>query len=126
MIFVDTSVLVYAVGAAHPHRAEAREFFRHSVREDLALVTSSKVLQELLHAYVAAGRTETLDAALTLAEGRIGTVWSVEKEDVRLARTLADRFPALDGRDLLHLATCRRRDVTRMKTFDRALASVFD
>lgn len=126
MIFVDTSVLIYAVGAEHPHRAEAREFFRHSVREELTLVTSAKVLQELVDAYVVADRTDTLDAALTLADGRIAKVWPVEAEDVRLARMLAERFPALGARDLLHMASCRRRDVTRLKTFDRALASVFE
>lgn len=126
MIFVDTSVLIYAVGAEHPHRAEAREFFRRSVREELTLVTSAKVLQELVDAYVVADRTDTLDAALTLADGRIAKVWPVEAEDVRLARMLAERFPALGARDLLHVASCRRRDVTRLKTFDRALASVFE
>lgn len=126
MIFVDTSVLMYAVGAEHPHRREAREFFRRSVREELPLVTSAKVLQELVDAYVAADRTDTLDAALTLADGRIATVWPVEGEDVRMARMLAERLPALGARDLLHMASCRRRDVTRMKTFDRALASAFE
>ena len=29
MIFVDTSVVMYAVGRAHPLREEAQEFFRH-------------------------------------------------------------------------------------------------
>ncbi len=126
MIFVDTSVLIYAVGAEHPLRGEAREFFRRSIRDDLTLVTSSKVLQELLHAYVSSDRSGTLDAALRLAEGRIARVWPVEKEDIGLARMLAEEFPALDGRDVVHLACCRRRDVSRMKTFDRALASVFE
>jgi predicted nucleic acid-binding protein len=125
MIFVDTSVLVYAVGGEHPHRSEAREFFRRSIREDLTLVTSSEVLRELLQAYVASDRGETLDAALTLAEGRIARIWSMEEDDVRLARMLAEEFPALDGRDLLHLASCRRREVDRLKTFDRALESAF-
>lgn len=126
MIFVDTSVLMYAVGGEHPLRSEARTFFLESAERGRPLATSAEVLQELLHAYLPVGRTETLDAALRLAEGRIATVWSVEEDDVRLARLLADRHPSLGARDVLHLACCRRRDVTRAKTFDRALASVFD
>lgn len=126
MIFVDTNVLMYAVGGAHPLRDEAREFFLVSVKEGTPLVTSAEVLQELLHAYLPVDRTDTLDAALRLARGRIGTVWAVEEEDVRLARALMDNHPALGARDLLHLACCRRRDVTRARTFDRALASAFD
>ncbi|MFW6193176.1 MAG: type II toxin-antitoxin system VapC family toxin [Gemmatimonadota bacterium] len=125
MVFVDTNVLMYAVGGEHPLRPEARAFFLESAEEGRPLATSAEVLQELLHAYLPVGRTGTLDAALRLAEGRIGTVWSVEEEDVRLARRLADRNPSLGARDVLHLACCRRRDVTRAKTFDRALASAF-
>lgn len=120
-VFVDTNVLMYAVGGEHPLRSEARDFFRRSVREEMSLATSAEVLQELLHAYLPVGRTEHLDRALALAEGRIGTVWDVEQDDVLLARRLADRLPALDARDLLHVACCRRREVTRVKTFDRAL-----
>lgn len=125
MIFVDTNVLMYAVGGEHPLRDPARAFFLRSARENLPLATSAEVLQELLHAYLPVGRTATLDAAFRLAEGRIATVWPVEEEDVRFARMLADEHPALGARDLLHLACCRRRDVTRAKTFDRALASIF-
>ncbi len=125
MVFVDTNVLMYAVGGEHPLRAGAREFFLESAREKFPLATSAEVLQELLHAYLPVDRTDTLDAALRLAEGRIGTVWDVEEEDVRLARMLVDEYPALGARDLLHVATCRRRDVENVKTFDRALASAF-
>lgn len=126
MIFVDTNVLMYAVGGEHPVRSEARDFFVRSAEEELPLVTSAEVLQELLHAYLPVDRIETLDAALRLAEGRIATVWSVEEEDVRLARILVDEHPALGARDLLHLACCRRRDVHRVRTYDRALAAAFD
>lgn len=125
MIFVDTNVLMYAVGGPHPLREPAREFFEESLEHHLQLVTSAEVLQELLHAYLSAGRVETLDAALTLAEARIAEVWPVEPEDVRFARLLVDRYPALGARDLLHLAGCKRRGVSRIKTFDRALGSAF-
>lgn len=123
MIFVDTNVLMYAVGREHPLREEARTFFVEALEDRVPLVTSSEVLQELLHAYLPVNRMETLDAALRLAEGRISTVWSVEPEDVRLARSLVDRHPALGARDLLHVASCMRHDVTRIETYDRALGS---
>jgi hypothetical protein len=31
--------------------------------------------------------------------------------------------PSFDARDLLHLASCKRRDVRQIKTYDRALAA---
>lgn len=125
MIFVDTNVIMYAVGREHPLRAEARALFEEGLASSETLVTSAEVLQELLHAYLRAGRLTTLDAALALARARIPTVWPVEAEDVDLARLLVDRHPGLGARDLLHVACCSRRNVTRIQTFDRGLAAAF-
>lgn len=124
MIFVDTNVLMYAVGGAHPLRAEARAFFEDSLRQPKVLATSAEVLQELLHAYLPVNRIGTLDAALQLAQARIAVVWSIEPEDVRFARLLVENYPELGARDLVHLACCRRREVGQIKTYDRALAAV--
>jgi hypothetical protein len=123
--FVDTNVLMYAVGRPHPLQEEARSFFQQAIDARTSLVTSAEVLQELLHAYLPVQRIATLDAALTLADSCIDTVWPVEAEDVRLARTLADTESGLGARDLLHLACCRRRGVVDVKTFDRPLAAAF-
>ena len=126
MIFVDTNVIMYAVGRAHPLRDEARSFFESSMaRERNELCTSAEVLQELLHAYIPVGRLATLDAALTLAESCIATVYPIEPEDVRSARLLADRHRELGARDLIHLAVCLRRSVSAIKSFDRGLVSAF-
>jgi predicted nucleic acid-binding protein len=125
VIFVDTNVLMYAVGRKHPFREEARDFFRTALESEEVLVTSAEVLQELLHAYLPVGRSATLDAALALAQGRCAQLWPVEVDDVLLARNLMDRHPGLGARDLLHLACCRRRGVKRVKTFARGLAAAF-
>jgi len=125
VIFVDTNVLMYAVGKEDPLREEAREFFINAVESREVLVSSAETIQELLHAFLPVGREATLDAALNLARGRLAQVWPVEVEDVFLARTLVDRHPGLGARDLLHLASCQRRQVKRIKTFDRALAAAF-
>jgi uncharacterized protein len=125
MTFVDTNVVMYAVGREHPLREEARSFWLEQAESGEVLVSSAEVLQELLHAYLPAGRLETLDAALTLARSRLGAIWAIEPEDVELARSLVERHPGLGARDLLHVACCTRRGVERVKTFDRGLAAVF-
>lgn len=124
MIFVDTNVFMYAVGRDHPLRTPARDFFEHSVRHQDRLVTSAEVTQELLHAYLPVGRIVVLDSALTLARA-LAEIWPVEPADVEHARVLHNRHPDLGARDLLHLACCQRRGVSRIKTFDQALASKF-
>ena len=40
-----------------------------------------------------------------------------------LARALVERHPGLSARDLVHLACCTRRQVSRVKTFDRTLGA---
>lgn len=125
MTFVDTNVIMYAVGGPHPLRQEARDFFEDSLARNRALATSAEVLQELLHAYVPIGRIETLRAAIELATSMIPTAWSLDGEDVVHASGLIGVHPGLGARDLIHLASCHRRGVEEIKTFDRALAAAF-
>lgn len=124
--FVDTNVFVYAVGRAHPLQEEARKFFAEAARETKPLVTSAEVLQELLHLYLPVGRIATLDKSFDLVRKAISEVWEMTAEDAYLARSLAARHSHLGARDLIHLASCRRREVSRIKTYDRTLAATFE
>ena len=124
MIFVDTNVFMYAVGRAHPLRALAREFLDESRRAGVALCTSAEVIQELAHVYLPISRYDTLDDALEIITGNNVEVWPLEFDDVTLARELHELHPHLSARDLCHLASCRRRGVREIKTFDRALEAV--
>ncbi len=124
MIFVDTNVFMYAVGRPHPLRSVAREFFEESHRGHIPLCTSAEVLQELLHVYTAPARMDTLNKAFSLVFRSRVEVWPLEVEDVTLAQQLHTRYPTLGARDLCHLASCRRRGVKEIKTFDQALRSV--
>ena len=124
MIFVDTNVFMYAVGRPHPLRTVAREFFLMCNGSRTPLCTSAEVLQELVHAYLPVARVEALDAAMALVARSRAEVWPLEDEDVTLARQLNEQYPTLGARDLCHLASCRRRGVSEVMTFDRALRAV--
>lgn len=123
MIFVDTNVFVYAVGRDHPQREPAQAFFVDARRDHVPLYTSAEVLQELLHVYLRPRRYRELDEAMTLASRATTEVWALEPADVELARQLERLHPTLAARDLCHLASCRRRGVHEIRTFDEALAS---
>ena len=126
MIFVDTSVFMYHVGAEHPLQDQARGFFRDARLRNLRLVTSVEVLQEILHRYVKLGRRGTASAAFALVDGSVSEVWPVEQVDLELARSLADRYPGLEARDLVHLACCIRHEPRDLMTFDRGLAVAWE
>jgi predicted nucleic acid-binding protein len=126
MIFVDTNVIMYAVGRSHPLQSEARAFFEEALSDPARrLCSSAEVMQELLHAYIPVQRLATLEAAFKLAENCIQDIWAVEMQDVRLAKSLGNRYPEIGARDLLHLACCRRHGIKKIKTFDRAFSAAF-
>lgn len=124
MIFVDTSVFMYAVGRPHALQTSAQHFFVKANLKETKLCTSAEVMQELAHAYMPTGRLQTFDAALDLIVSAPVEVWPLEGADVALARQLHERYPALQARDLCHLASCRRRGVREIKTFDQTLAAI--
>ena len=125
MIFVDANVFMYFVGAHHPLRREAREFFIRSRERDIPLATSAEVLQELLHRYLRRDRWPLLDAAFDLVGSTVDEVWPVEQADVELARNLSARHRGLEARDLVHLACCIRREPRKLMTIDRGLAAAW-
>ena len=123
-MFVDTYVFMYAVGEEHPLKPAAREFFAEARNEQRKLFTSAEVLQELMHVYISRGRADMFEEAMAVVERSRVDVWSLEPGDVALARELYERHPNLSARDLCHLASCIRRGVREIKTFDRAFQAV--
>ena len=126
MTFVDSNVIMYAVGKAHPLQPEAREFFLGASQEGTSLCISAEVLQEILHVYKSTNRVELFVDALDLVKEHNIEVWSLEAEDVVLGRQLHDRYPFLSARDLCHLASCQRRGVREIKTFDQGFLTAVE
>ncbi len=67
-----------------------------------------------------------MDAAFALLDHTVSDVWPVERADVERARSLAHRYPGLEARDLVHLASCIRRKARDLFTFDRSLAAAWE
>ena len=125
MTFIETNVFLFAVGRPHPLREEALRVLDRGMRSSTEFVTSAEVLQEILHVFLRRGVVERYDDAFGLVERLVTDVWSIEPEDVALARALADLHPELESRDLVHLACCLRRRATDLVTFDRGLAAAW-
>ena len=125
MTFLDTNIFVYAVGKPHPLRLAAWRFFAESNERGTPLCTSAEVLQELAHVYLRVGRRASFDAVISLLTRFNVEVWPLEEADIVLARQLHEQYPHLSARDLCHLASCRRRGVSEMMTFDQGLAAAF-
>ncbi|MYE22456.1 MAG: type II toxin-antitoxin system VapC family toxin [Gammaproteobacteria bacterium] len=122
MIFVDSNVPMYLIGAPHPNRELVVAFLRDSPEEDY--VTSAEVYQEVLHRYVAVDRREAASRAFALLDNMTDRVFDVTRDDVMAATDHAIAQPGLSARDCLHLAVMSSHGVGRIMTFDRAFAGV--
>lgn len=69
MIFIDSNVPMYLVGATHPNKVLARRILENWIAHDERLVTDVEVLQEILHRYVAIARREAILPAFEALTG---------------------------------------------------------
>jgi len=124
VIFVDSNIPMYLVGADHPNKSEARRLLERAVADGDALATDAEVLQEILQRYAAIDRRDAIGPAFDALLGVVDVVHPIELEDVSRARRLVTSAPRLSARDALHVAVMHRRDIGRILTFDAAFDGV--
>lgn len=124
MIFVDSNIPMYLVGADHPLKARARHLAEEAVGRGDALCTDAEVLQEILDRYRALRRSDMIDPAFDAILGIIDIVYPIEHADVERARRLLRSAVALSARDALHVAVMQGRDIEEILSFDAGLVGI--
>ena len=123
MIFVDSNIPMYLVGADHPNKESARLLLERAITDGELLVTDAEVLQEILHRYVAIDRRDAIEPATAALLGVVDEVFPVERADVERARQIV-LGSRLSARDAVHLAIMRRHGIDRILSFDRAFDGI--
>lgn len=118
MIFVDSNVPMYLVGADHPHKSDARRLVEGFVSERRRLVTDAEAFQEILHRYVAIRRRDAIQPAFDALRGVVDEVFTVTEEDVLGAKSLVTAYERLSARDALHVAVMARHQISEIMSFD--------
>jgi uncharacterized protein len=123
--FVDANIPMYAIGGPHPLREPSVRVLELIAERPAAFVTSSEVLQEILHRYMRLERWEVgrelMSAFSELLAGRVEPVLA---EDVLYAGHLAEERTAAGARDLVHEAVMRRLGVTHIISADRGFDGI--
>jgi predicted nucleic acid-binding protein len=123
VIFVDSNIPMYLVGADHPHKGASRSLLERAIADGEVLVTDAEVLQEILHRYVAIDRRDAIGPATDAILGIVDEVFPVERDDVERARRLV-QTTRLSARDAVHVAIMRHRGISRILSFDHGFDEV--
>lgn len=124
--FLDANVFLYALGADSPHRAPCRDVLQAVGQGKLDGVTSSEVLQEVLH--VRARRVSVADAssAVRAAADLVAEVLPVTSQDVIEACSLLESHAGLGARDAIHAAVMKNSQLYLLVSVDRDFDAIAD
>lgn len=119
MIFIDSNIPMYLVGADHPHKRDAQVLLEKLIGEKARLVTNLEVFQEILHRYAAIDRKEAIQPAFDVLYGVVDEVFVISEQDVLKAKDLILAYQGASARDALHAAQMNRLKIEQILTFDR-------
>ena len=119
MIFIDSNIPMYLVGASHPHKTNAQRLLEKLIRDDQRLVTSAEVLEEILYRYVAIDRRDAIQPAFDALTGMVDEVLAVDRAAVERAKRMVLEYQRLSARDAVHLAVMEQHGIDRILSFNR-------
>ena len=118
MIFVDSNIPMYLIGASHPNKLAAQRRLEALISAGEALVTDAEVLQEILHRYHAISRVDAIQSAFDALLGVVDEVLPVHLVDVGRAKEIVMGASRLSARAALHVAIKEANGIRRILTFD--------
>ncbi len=124
MIVLDTTVLVYAVGADHPLRGPCRQIVRAVQEARLTARTTIDVIQEFAH--VRARRRGRHDASVLAHEyaSLLQPLIVLDELDLKRGLDLFEEQDRLGAFDCMLAAAVTRRGAIGLVSADRAFAAV--
>ena len=119
-LFIDTNIPIYAAGSDHPLKPYCQRVIMLAARHHRRFVTSSAVLQEIIHYYLAGRRWEEGRGIFhEFVNTMRGSIESVQPDDAIVAAELANQDLRVGGHDLIHVAVMRRLGINEIISADR-------
>jgi uncharacterized protein len=122
-VYLDTNVLVYAIGGDSPHRDPCREILRAVAERRLKGETSAYTVQEFVRQRRRRGDREAI-ARARYAIDICADLHPVDGAVVCQAIEIVERYPRLDIADAVHVATASAHGVRTVLSADRGLDGI--
>lgn len=124
-VFIDTSVIMYAGGAEHPLRQPCRDVLHRIATDDLDAVTSTEVVQEILHRFARVRRPVGMRMARSVMD-LFGDMLAVDRTIMTDALRRYEQSPGVSSRGAVHVATCLVHGIDRIVSVDTGFDAVAD
>lgn len=118
-VFLDSNVFLYSVGADHPYRDACQAVLVRFAEGSLAAVTSTEILQEVLHVLRRRARHEDAVRLGRRILQLFPDLLPVTGQAMEHALTLIDRLPTLSTRDAVHVGTMKANELKTIVSADR-------
>jgi predicted nucleic acid-binding protein len=118
MIFIDSNIPMYLIGADHPNKVQAQKLLERVIAAQERLVTDVEVFQEILHRYDSIARREAIKPAFEILLRIVQEVFPIDLLDLQRARDVLMGTKGLSARDSLHVAVMERHGVQQIMSFD--------
>jgi predicted nucleic acid-binding protein len=115
---------MYAASDEHPLREPSRRVLSRIGTGELDGVISVEVIQEILHRFTSVRRVDVGQAQARDAMDFFAPVLPITHALMRRVPDLALKYPQLDARDVLHVATCIHEGITDIISPDRGFDQV--
>jgi predicted nucleic acid-binding protein len=124
MILVDTNVLMYANGKAHPNKPRALAFLERVANGEIEAILDAEVLQEIIHRYRSINRWADGMEVFALSRELFPEVLAITGPVMDQAKLLVDRDATISARDAVHAAVVLHYKLEGICTFDGHFDSI--
>lgn len=118
MIFVDSNIPMYLVGAEHRHKHDAQRLLDSAISRRDRLITDAETLQEILHRYHATNRHDAIAPAFGVLLAVVDEVVPISSLTVLRAKEILLGKLGPSARDSIHLAAMESAGTSTIMSFD--------
>ena|SRR5690348_8188553 len=118
MIFVDSNIPMYLVGAPHPHKQDADQLIESLIRQGERLVSDAEVLQEILHRYSSLQRLGAIQPAFDALLRIVDELLPIDRAVLERAKEIILGQSRISARDALHLSVMEQHGIAKILSFD--------
>ncbi len=108
MIYIDTSIFMYAAGKEHPYKSPSLKVLELIAMGELEGVISVEVIQEILHRYIHIGAKEKGICLAKKVLEIIPKIYNVEYSDILKSLEILEKYDIM-ARDAIHIAVMLNR-----------------